>query len=158
MFYCAGEGSVVSFSAFWVTVLALGATVLTAWGGYGKNSQVGLSLKRVGPLPAVKVCTAADHFIILAVTLKSHMWCIVLHHGFCIKLYHMFSSSCLVYYFTYFCLFSGCFQVCNPPPLPNESGLFHRNFCLSISASSPTVISVMYQMLYKNFFTSSFIL
>lgn len=50
----AGEGSVVSFSAFWVTVLALGATVLTAWGGYGKNSQVGLSLKRVGPLPAVK--------------------------------------------------------------------------------------------------------
>lgn len=53
----AGEGSVVSFSAFWVTILALGATVLTAWGGYGKNSQVGLSLKRVGPLPAVKVCT-----------------------------------------------------------------------------------------------------
>ncbi len=52
-----GEGSVVSFSAFWVTVAALGATVLTAWGGYGKNSETGLSLKRVGPLPAVKVIT-----------------------------------------------------------------------------------------------------
>ncbi|KAL3158424.1 Meiotic nuclear division protein 1 [Trebouxia sp. C0009 RCD-2024] len=50
----AGEGSVVSFSAFWVTLLALGGTVFTAWGGYGKNSETGLSLKRVGPLPAVK--------------------------------------------------------------------------------------------------------
>lgn len=59
-----GEGSVVSFSAFWVTVLALGATVLTAWGGYGKNSQVGLSLKRVGPLPAVKVCTCIFHVLL----------------------------------------------------------------------------------------------
>ena len=45
----------VSFSAFWVTVAALGATVLTAWGGYGKNSDVGLSLKRTGPMPAFKV-------------------------------------------------------------------------------------------------------
>lgn len=52
-----GEGSVVSYSAFWVTILALGATVATAWGGYGKNSETGLSLKRVGPLPAVKVTT-----------------------------------------------------------------------------------------------------
>ena len=50
-----GESSVVSFSAFWVTAAALGATVLAAWGGYGKNSDTGLSLKRVGPLPAVKV-------------------------------------------------------------------------------------------------------
>lgn len=50
----AGESSVVSFSAFWVTAAALGATVLAAWGGYGKNSDTGLSLKRVGPLPAVK--------------------------------------------------------------------------------------------------------
>ena len=62
----------VSFSAFWVTVAALGATVLTAWGGYGKNSEVGLSLKRVGPLPAVKViwpwksntlCSSANHSV-----------------------------------------------------------------------------------------------
>ena len=52
----AGEGSVVSVPAFSVTALALGATVLTAWGGYGKNSEAGLSMKRVGPLPAVKVC------------------------------------------------------------------------------------------------------
>ena len=54
-FAATGEGSVVSFSAFWVTVAALGATVLTAWGGYGKNSDKGLSLKRVGPFPALKV-------------------------------------------------------------------------------------------------------
>ena len=51
----AGDSSVVSFSAFWVTVAALGATVLTAWGGYGKNSEAGLSMKRVGPMPALKV-------------------------------------------------------------------------------------------------------
>ena len=49
----------MSFSAFWVTLAALGGTVLTAWGGYGKNSEAGLSLKRVGPSPAVKVCTTA---------------------------------------------------------------------------------------------------
>ncbi len=63
-FNVVGESSVVSFSAFWVTAAALGATVLTAWGGYGKNSDTGLSLKRVGPLPAVKVayllCFASD--------------------------------------------------------------------------------------------------
>ena len=51
----AGEGSVLSYNGFWTGLPALGATVLTAWGGYGKNSEVGLSLKRVGPLPAVKV-------------------------------------------------------------------------------------------------------
>ena len=50
-----GEGSVISYNGFWTGLPALGATVLTAWGGYGKNSEVGLSLKRVGPLPAVKV-------------------------------------------------------------------------------------------------------
>ena len=63
-FHVVGESSVVSFSAFWVTAAALGATVLAAWGGYGKNSDTGLSLKRVGPLPAVKVaclfCFAPD--------------------------------------------------------------------------------------------------
>lgn len=50
----AGEGSVISYNGFWTSLPALGATVLTAWGGYGKSSEVGLSLKRVGPLPAVK--------------------------------------------------------------------------------------------------------
>jgi hypothetical protein len=64
-FNVVGESSVVSFSAFWVTAAALGATVLAAWGGYGKNSDTGLSLKRVGPLPAVKVaylfCAASDY-------------------------------------------------------------------------------------------------
>jgi len=48
------ESSVISYSAFYVTILALGLTVWTAWGGYGKNSEVGLSLKRVGPMPALK--------------------------------------------------------------------------------------------------------
>lgn len=51
----ADESSVISYSAFYVTILALGLTVWTAWGGYGKNSEVGLSLKRVGPMPALKV-------------------------------------------------------------------------------------------------------
>ena len=53
--YAVDESSVISYSAFYVTILALGATVWTAWGGYGKNSEVGLSLKRVGPMPALKV-------------------------------------------------------------------------------------------------------
>ena len=48
--------SVLTFPAFWATALIFGATLFVAWGGYGKNSEEGLSLKRAGPLPIAKVC------------------------------------------------------------------------------------------------------
>jgi hypothetical protein len=46
--------SVLTFPAFWATALIFGATMFVAWGGYGKNSEYGLSLKRYGPLPIAK--------------------------------------------------------------------------------------------------------
>lgn len=51
----AGPGSVLNFNGTAISFLTLGATIAIAWGGYGKTSEYGLSLKRVGPLPAVKV-------------------------------------------------------------------------------------------------------
>jgi hypothetical protein len=50
----AGPGAVLSFNGAAVSFLTLGLTIAIAWGGYGKSSEYGLSLKRVGPLPAVK--------------------------------------------------------------------------------------------------------
>jgi len=50
----AQPGSVLTFPGFWATALILGLTVTSAWGGFGKASDQGLSLKRAGPLPAIK--------------------------------------------------------------------------------------------------------
>ena len=60
----------ISYSAFYVTILALGVTVWTAWGGYGKNSEVGLSLKRVGPMPALKV-----QFVVYLTLFETYIAC-----------------------------------------------------------------------------------
>ena len=50
-----GNGSVLSFNGFALIALVLGTSITVAWGAYGKNSEYGLSLKRTGPLGAVKV-------------------------------------------------------------------------------------------------------
>eukprot|EP00891_Asterochloris_glomerata_P007760 jgi/Astpho2/7760/Aster-07599 len=49
-----GNGSVLSFNGFALIALVLGTSITVAWGAYGKNSEYGLSLKRTGPLGAVK--------------------------------------------------------------------------------------------------------
>ena len=96
-FVSAVEGhSVVSFSAFWVTVAALGATVLTAWGGYGKNSDTGLSLKRVGPLPAVKVIIFILHNLLYFYTLFNYIY-----HTIMYSIYSYMSLFMYMYVYVY---------------------------------------------------------
>jgi hypothetical protein len=46
--------SVLTFPGFWSAAAVFGLTIAAAWGGYGKASEYGLSLKRAGPLPALK--------------------------------------------------------------------------------------------------------
>ncbi|KAK9806144.1 hypothetical protein WJX72_003185 [[Myrmecia] bisecta] len=48
------SGVTLNTSPFLATALLMGATIFVAWGSYGSNSEYGLSLKRFGPLPAMK--------------------------------------------------------------------------------------------------------
>ena len=74
-----GSGSVLSFNGFALIALVLGTSITVAWGAYGKNSEYGLSLKRTGPLGAVKV--RQSYWSVASIDTiyepGSHVWCTV---------------------------------------------------------------------------------